>query len=86
MGLRDCRIHKKLAGQDGSVEIVCRSPNGNLIISTSQDLTLRVWDLAIGECKRTITFHTSWVHGVCCSSDRKFIVSPATIGLYVCGT
>jgi WD40 repeat protein len=37
------------------------SPDGSKVVSCSEDITVRVWDVNRGECIATLTEHESWV-------------------------
>jgi WD40 repeat protein len=51
------------------------SPDGDVIVSASEDKTLKVWDAATGVEILTLIGHTSGVNGCAVSRDRRFIVS-----------
>ncbi|XP_061921790.1 F-box/WD repeat-containing protein 7-like isoform X2 [Entelurus aequoreus] len=59
----DTRKAKELKGHDDHV-ITCLQFSGDLIISGSDDNTLKVWSAVTGKCLRTLTGHTG---GVWCS-------------------
>ena len=43
-------------------------PDGRRVVSASDDNTLKVWDVATGECVATLKGHSSWVRcGVRCT-------------------
>ncbi|MBX7174198.1 MAG: DUF4365 domain-containing protein, partial [Pyrinomonadaceae bacterium] len=54
---------------------VAVSSDGKFIVSGSSDETVRIWDLATGQCLKTLVGHSDSVWGVAVSSDGKFIVS-----------
>jgi WD40 repeat protein len=37
------------------------SPDGEKVVSCSNDMTVRVWDVSRGECINTLTGHDGWV-------------------------
>ena len=37
-------------------------PDGRRVVSGSDDKTLKVWDVATGECVATLQGHVHWVH------------------------
>ncbi|XP_077399710.1 F-box/WD repeat-containing protein 7-like [Vanacampus margaritifer] len=59
----DARQAKVLKGHDDHV-ITCLQFSGDLIVSGSDDNTLKVWSAVTGQCLRTLTGHTG---GVWCS-------------------
>jgi len=55
----------------------------DVVVSGSNDKTLKMWKLSTGECLRTLSFHNGWVNGlekmkdgvfVSGSTDRKIVV------------
>jgi len=43
-------------------------PDGRRVVSASRDKTLKVWDVATGECVETLQGHSDWVRcGVRCT-------------------
>ncbi len=58
-----------------SVYFVAISPDGNTIVSGSDDETIKVWDLATGTKKRTLTGHIDWVNSVAISPNGRTMVS-----------
>ena len=36
-------------------------PDGRRVVSASDDNTLKVWDIATGECVATLEGHSDWV-------------------------
>ena len=62
------------------------SPDGRFALSGSDDKTLRLWDIATGECLRTFEGHTGSVSSVSFSPDGRFTLSgswDATLRLWV---
>jgi len=54
---------------------VAFAPDGQTIISTSRDKTLKLWDVATGQKIRTFFGHTDWVTAVAFSPDGKTVIS-----------
>ena len=71
--------HESAAGQKAqehalvrhalAVTSVAFSPDGRLLATASADRTARLWNPATGECRRTLTGHTSTVWAVAFSPD-----------------
>ena len=57
------------------VDAVALTPDGKTAVSGSRDNTLPVWDLASGECLRTLEGHTDEVRSVALTPDGKTAVS-----------
>ena len=51
------------------------APDGAWIVSASADKTLRIWDAASGETRRTLSGHTRAVYGCAVAPDGTWIVS-----------
>ena len=51
------------------------SPDGRRILSTSNDNTLRLWNVADGSCLLTLKGHTNWVNAAQFSPDGRYIIS-----------
>ncbi len=69
-------VQKLFTGQhDNWVTGVTFSRDGQQLVSSSEDLTLKLWDLETGNCLQTFTGHAGWVMGVAISSDGSFLVS-----------
>jgi WD40 repeat protein len=69
-------IGQPLKGHTGSVRSVACSPDGQHIISGSNDRTIRIWDARTGAAiGQPLEGHTSWVSSVACSPDGQHIIS-----------
>lgn len=64
-----------LEGHMGQVNDVAVTPDTKHIVSASEDLTLRVWEVETGQCVRTLTGHGGWVRCVAACSDGARILS-----------
>ncbi len=51
------------------------SPDGRLLVSGSEDTTVKVWELSTGQPICTITGHSNFVNSIAISPDGKFIAS-----------
>ncbi len=57
------------------IKCVSYSPDGNQIISGSEDETIKVWDAQTGQCLLTLKGHSSFVNCVAYSPDGEQIIS-----------
>ncbi|GAB1311808.1 hypothetical protein MFIFM68171_02018 [Madurella fahalii] len=64
-----------LEGHDSSVRSVAFSPDGQRLVSGSDDTTIKIWDPASGNCLQTLQGHDSWVRSVAFSPDGQRLVS-----------
>lgn len=58
-----------------AVKSVAVSPNGNYIISGSEDKTIKLWESDTGKEIRTFKGHSGWIYSVCFSTDGQYIFS-----------
>jgi WD40 repeat protein len=69
-------IQKLFTGiHDNWVTGVAFSADGQWLVSSSEDLTLKIWDTQTGECRQTFTGHPEWVMDVVISADGRTLVS-----------
>jgi WD40 repeat protein len=67
-----------LSGHKNDVNSVAYSPDGRIIVSGSDDNTIRIWDAHTGaEIREPLTGHTGWVRSVAYSPNGQNIVSGA---------
>jgi dipeptidyl aminopeptidase/acylaminoacyl peptidase len=57
------------------VRCIALSPDGKTLVSGSDDLTVRVWDLPAGKVRTTLRGHQGRVEFVALTSDAKTVVS-----------
>ncbi len=62
-------------GHSGSVNSVAISPDGQTVVSVSDDETIKIWQLSTGEELRTLTGHSKSVNSVAISPDGQTVVS-----------
>ncbi|WP_437291456.1 outer membrane protein assembly factor BamB family protein [Sorangium sp. So ce406] len=68
---------RTLYGHAARVSACALSPDGQRIVSASNDRTLKVWDLATGKLLSTLEGHTGGVRACALSPDGQRIVSAA---------
>eukprot|EP00929_Paragymnodinium_shiwhaense_P057645 TRINITY_DN28857_c0_g1_i1.p1 TRINITY_DN28857_c0_g1~~TRINITY_DN28857_c0_g1_i1.p1 ORF type:complete len:495 (+),score=47.50 TRINITY_DN28857_c0_g1_i1:107-1591(+) len=69
-----------LYGHRNIVKSVALSPDGAACITTSDDCTARIWDIASGECLQSLTGHAQAVRGAVFSADNTSVVTTSTDG------
>ncbi|WP_437948078.1 PQQ-binding-like beta-propeller repeat protein [Sorangium sp. So ce296] len=69
---------RTLYGHSGRVNACAISPDGQHIVSGSDDTTLKVWDLETGKLLSTLQGHSSWVNACALSPDGQRIVSASS--------
>jgi WD40 repeat protein len=65
----------RFQGHTNSVCSVCLSGNSRWALSGSCDKTLKLWDVATGECLRTFEGHMGGVNSVCLSGNSRWALS-----------
>jgi len=66
---------RTLSGHDGEVWAVAVTPDGRLVISASQDRTLKIWELASGVELHTLSGHHRRVMAVAVTPDGRHAIS-----------
>ncbi|GEM_PF-2309138 len=66
-----------VSGHEYGVNCLAWSPNGQRLVTGSNDSTLILWDAASGEALRTFEGHVSWVRAVAFSPDGQTLASIA---------
>jgi WD40 repeat protein len=64
-----------LQGHTGWVRTIAFSPDGQTLASVSEDGTVKLWNLADGECQSTLCESTDSVYGVAFSPDGRLLAS-----------
>ncbi|ERN41363.1 WD40 repeat-containing protein [Rubidibacter lacunae KORDI 51-2] len=72
--LRDPLL-RTFSGHDSAVNAVVVTPDGQRVVSTSNDRTLKVWDLESGRELLTLTGHDAAVNAVVVTPDGQRVVS-----------
>ncbi|MFO1500609.1 MAG: protein kinase [Verrucomicrobiota bacterium] len=68
------RLQGTLEGHRGHVRGVQLNANGSLAVTTSEDKTARVWDIASATCRHVLR-HRNWVYCAAISPDERFIAT-----------
>ena len=69
---------RTFVGHTESVLSVALSADGRLALSGSDDMLLKVWEVATGKCLRTFKGHTNSVNSVALSADGRLALSGAS--------
>ena len=68
----------------GGIWAVCITPDGQQVITGSEDATVRCWSLDKGDCLHTWQGHRGWVMAVCVTSDGSAALSASHDGTARC--
>jgi len=68
-------LERKCMGHEGWVSSVAVSPDGKWAASGSDDKTVKIWDLEIGECRATLKGHEDEVNSVALTPDGRRVLS-----------
>ena len=55
--------------------VAFKPDNPNIVVSGSDDKTIKTWDITSGSCLSTLEGHSAVVRSVCFSSDGKQLTS-----------
>jgi WD40 repeat protein len=69
------RSQLTLTGHTGAIHTLAVSPDGQLLVSGSEDHTLRLWSLPDGKALKTLSDHSGEVWGVAISADGRLLAS-----------
>ena len=75
VSLPDLKIKRTFVGHLKPIYCAALSQDGRLAISGSADRTVRIWDVATGQCLWTLEGHTDLIETVALSPDGAFAVS-----------
>lgn len=73
--------HAKSRSDWAGVTSVALSPDGQWLVSGSEDKTIKVWELTTGTEIRTLTGHADFVNSVAISPDGKWLASVDTYSI-----
>jgi len=73
--LRNGGCVQTLVGHTQPVTSVAFTPDGQRVVSGSEDKTLRIWDSRTGQCQHTLKGHWDFVNAINVSTDGFYIIS-----------
>ena len=65
----------EFSGHTDDICVVCFSPDGFILASGSEDMTIKLWDVKTGKLFMTLKGHRDDINSVEFSPDGKFLVS-----------
>ena len=68
------RVHT-FRGHTGPVYSLAFAPDGRCLLSGSEDTSLRLWDLEVGQSLLVLEGHTGVVRAVALSHDGKWVAT-----------
>ena len=66
---------KDFIGHENAVRCTALSNDDTLLVSGSDDKTIKVWDVRNGQHIRTLSGHKNNVMGCCLTYDDRFVIS-----------
>jgi WD40 repeat protein len=73
--LENVSIVHTITGHSHHVRSVAISPDGQTLVSGSNDKTIKIWQLSTGQELRTLTGHSGWISSLAISPDGQTLVS-----------
>ncbi|KAF8835172.1 WD40 repeat-like protein [Paxillus ammoniavirescens] len=64
-----------LSGHRESIRGIAYLPGGERVVSCSDDMTIRIWDVEKGKQEGTSMVHEAWIYGLAVTRDGKRILS-----------
>ena len=71
---------KRLAGHTGTVQSICFHPNGESLVSGSDDRSIRIWEIPTGNQLAELRHHKKTISSIRLSSNGELIISSDFIG------
>ncbi|GBC96306.1 Protein TolB [bacterium HR16] len=82
--ISDGTLMSVIPAHDNRVNTVAFSPDGNLLASGSDDMTVKIWQVSdygrVFSLQRSLQGHTSWVNAVAFSPDGSLLASASRDG------
>jgi platelet-activating factor acetylhydrolase IB subunit alpha len=69
---------KTLNGHEHNVSCVEFLPQGDKLVSSSRDKSIKIWDMSSGYCIKTLHGHENWVKRVTPNHDGTLLASCST--------
>ena len=64
-----------ITGHTNIITCTCISKDGSIIVSGSEDKTIKGWNIMNGELLFTLSGHNKWIYSVDINNDNSFIIS-----------
>ncbi|RHZ40381.1 hypothetical protein DYB26_014921 [Aphanomyces astaci] len=64
-----------MSGHRSPITCVVFHPVFSVVVTSSEDATIKIWEVESGYCTQTLKGHSDWVRDICITDDGQFLAS-----------